>query len=196
MGDPKRGIILLLILVSLAVSITEIGVSNAQPGTLVVPDDYPTLASAIGNATEGDTVFVKKGTYEGPINQTLVINKTITLIGEEPGTTVLNMYPQWIPQTILNPYDGYANSIEIQANDVEISGFTINSEGAYEGAYLLTSGNSTQIISNNLNLNLFLMGSHENVVQNNLALGISCYGSRGTITRNNVTRAISIGGSL
>jgi hypothetical protein len=36
---------------------------EAGSKTLVVPDDHPTIASAIGNATQGDTILVKKGTY-------------------------------------------------------------------------------------------------------------------------------------
>ena len=40
--------------------------------TIVIPDDYPTIMSAVGNATNGDTILVRSGTYEGPINSTLV----------------------------------------------------------------------------------------------------------------------------
>ena len=39
---------------------------TAESQTLVVPDGYPTISSAIGNATDGDTIFVKKGIYESP----------------------------------------------------------------------------------------------------------------------------------
>ena len=55
---------------------------KAVSRTIVVPDDYPTIIAAIANAAEGETIFVKKGTYEGLINQTLVINKTISLVGD------------------------------------------------------------------------------------------------------------------
>jgi len=34
---------------------------NAASRTIVVPDDYSTIALAIQNAAEGDTIFIKKG---------------------------------------------------------------------------------------------------------------------------------------
>ena len=32
---------------------------GAVSKTIFVPDDYPTISSAIGNATSGDVIFVK-----------------------------------------------------------------------------------------------------------------------------------------
>ena len=52
---------------------------------IVVPDDYPTIQEAINNANEGDTVFVRSGTYY----ENVVVNKTISLIGERKETTVI-----------------------------------------------------------------------------------------------------------
>ena len=57
--------------------------------TIVVPDDFPTISDAIGNATEGVTIYVKKGTYE-ILNDVLVINKTLSIIGEDAVDTVLS----------------------------------------------------------------------------------------------------------
>ena len=66
--------------------VSEIGIVKAEPKTIVVPDDYFTITAAIGNASEGDTVFVKKGTYE---EHSLVINKTLTLVGEDANNTTI-----------------------------------------------------------------------------------------------------------
>jgi nitrous oxidase accessory protein len=177
-------LVLLLFSSAVLVSLPQVEVAKAETKTIVVPDDYPTIASAIGNATDGDTVFVKKGTYDGPINQTLVINKTISLIGEDPETTILNLHPPWIPQTILNPYEGYADSIEIRTKDVELSGFTISGKGK-----LITERCSkVQIKNNNLKLRLFLYGSYENIFQNNLTGGISVYSAHATVASNNFIR--------
>jgi len=58
---------------------------NAQSNTIVVPDDYQTIAEAVDNAFPGDTVFVRKGDYAGGI----ALNKPITLKGEDAESTVI-----------------------------------------------------------------------------------------------------------
>ena len=55
--------LLILLLCSFWGIIGNNGTVLAEPKTIVVPDDYPTIGWAIGNASEGDTIFVKKGTY-------------------------------------------------------------------------------------------------------------------------------------
>jgi len=54
--------------------------------TITVPDDYSTIQSAIDAANDGDKVFVKSGYYP----ETLVINKSISLIGEDREQTVID----------------------------------------------------------------------------------------------------------
>lgn len=176
-----KSLILLLAIASLVVVIPEVEVSNAQSETIVVPDDYPTIAEAVEAATENDTVYVKKGTYDGPINQTLVINKTISLIGEDPETTILNLHPLWRLQYIespMVPVYGYDESIKITANDVELSGFTFKGQGNF-----YVSGPNTQINNNVIKLYLWLAGSKGNASQNKMA-GITIGGSNNTITQN------------
>ncbi len=53
--------------------------------TITVPDDYPSIQAAVGNATQGDTVFVRKGSYTGGI----ALNKSITLKGEDAKSTII-----------------------------------------------------------------------------------------------------------
>ena len=54
----------LLFLFAILSSLLQIGVVKAEPKTIVVPDDYPTIQGAIGNASDGDTIYVKKGIYD------------------------------------------------------------------------------------------------------------------------------------
>jgi pectin methylesterase-like acyl-CoA thioesterase len=147
--------------------------------TIVVPDDYLTIQDAINNAPEGAIIFVKKGTYSGPVNETIVINKTISLVGEDPQSTILNLYPAWICKFDASnfPFYEYDWALNVQADDVELSNFTINSIGVDEGAYMLINGNNTQLIDNILNLKLVLKGSNEIIVQNNLTVGLVGYDS-------------------
>lgn len=53
---------------------------------IIVPDDFPTINEAIQNATDGDTVFIKQGIY----NETLVIDKRLTLKGEDTNKSIIN----------------------------------------------------------------------------------------------------------
>jgi hypothetical protein len=54
-----------------------------QPRTIIVPEDYQTIQGAINAASLGDTVYVNEGTYyENP-----VVNKTLSLVGENAANT-------------------------------------------------------------------------------------------------------------
>lgn len=86
MSNSGRGtaLILLFALCSLVVSVPEIHVV-AEIRTVVVPDDYASVQEAVDNALDGDVVLVKRGTYNGSV----VINKRISLIGEDKAGTVI-----------------------------------------------------------------------------------------------------------
>lgn len=79
---------LLLIFSFTLVSISETGTVEAKPKTIVVPDEYSSIQEAIDAASEGDIIYVKSGTY----NETILINKTLSLMGENKETTIINGY--------------------------------------------------------------------------------------------------------
>jgi parallel beta-helix repeat protein len=73
--------------------------------------DFTTIQDAVGNASDGDTISVKAGTYSGPIQ----INKALTLVGENENTTII---------------DGGSNEpsgsvVDVTSDNVNISNFTI-----------------------------------------------------------------------
>jgi nitrous oxidase accessory protein len=89
------------------------GPINSPPAdALIVPDKYPTIQAAIGNASAGDTVFIKKGTY----NETVYVDKSLSLIGEDNQKTIIrgvyNRYSEW-------------PAIHVLADNVSISGLMI-----------------------------------------------------------------------
>ncbi|RZN40978.1 MAG: hypothetical protein EF813_03000 [Methanosarcinales archaeon] len=95
----------------------KIGVCADGDRILYVPTDYLTIQSAIGAATNGDTVYVYNGTY----TENLVVDKMITLHGEDRCNTVI---------------DGNGgNVVYINSPHVNISGFTIRN-GVY-GIYVV-----------------------------------------------------------
>jgi len=53
---------------------------------IVVPDDYPTIQQAIDNASDGDTINVRKGTY----NEHIVVNKQLKITGEHDALAIID----------------------------------------------------------------------------------------------------------
>ena len=63
MDNLSKTLSLVFMLVFLTSLVTfQTATVKAQTKTITVPDDYLTIQAAIGNASAGDTVFVKKGT--------------------------------------------------------------------------------------------------------------------------------------
>jgi parallel beta-helix repeat protein len=128
-------IILLTILCSFLVSIPSLDVveAEAEPQTIVVPDDYQTISWAVDNASEGDTIRVMEGTY----HENVVINKSISLVGENVDTTVIDG----------NPSTGYRVPITITCDNVSVSGFKLLY--GYAGIQMF-SANSCSISGNRI----------------------------------------------
>ena len=149
---------------------------TADPITIIVPDNYTTIQEAINNASSGATIFVRKGTYY----EHLVINKTITLIGEDSNSTVI---------------DGYEtdNVIHIRANNVTIKSFTVRNSGMYLYGILVDHYKGNVIINNKVIYNyegIGLLYSSGNVVCDNTILsnydGIDLYYSSSNVVSGNV----------
>jgi nitrous oxidase accessory protein NosD len=104
--------ILILLIFGTFVFASNIQPVRTEPTTITVPDDYLTIQEAINAASSGDTIFVKNGTY----NENLITYKTLSLIGEDRNTTII---------------DGNRNGscIYIGAENVKVEGFTIKNSG-------------------------------------------------------------------
>jgi parallel beta-helix repeat protein len=121
--------------------------------------NYTNIQDAIENASDGDTVFVYNGTYY----EHLFIDKSISLIGENKNTTVI---------------DGDKNNVDIvrvTANWVNIRGFTIQNGGHHQ------YGVGIQILSKHTIIT-------DNNIISNIMYGIHLKHSYGSIiTGNNIT---------
>jgi parallel beta-helix repeat protein len=108
----KRTALALAVILALLIS-TLFWVQPAKPSSLkiVVPDDYATIQAAVENAGEGCMVFVKEGIY----HENLKINKSLTLIGENRDTTVIDG----------NSSEGYRIPIRISHQGVSVTGFSL-----------------------------------------------------------------------
>jgi len=137
----KRFYVALVLAVVLFSSVVGVQSVKASSKTIVVPDDFPTITAAVTNAAQGDTIFVKKGTY----HENLRIDKSIQLIGEDRDTTILDgnlSASTGFPLTLA----GYKVPLTITQDNVTIEDFTLRD--SYAGIQL--SGNYCKISGNRI----------------------------------------------
>jgi len=182
------GITLILLLLSMLTLAFNIQLARSEPRTWTVDDDGPAVFSSIQEAiyvaSDGDTIFVKVGTYY----EHVTIDKSISLIGEDKYNTII---------------DGNSDGIvvTVTAHNVKITGFTIQKSGPHivvgkDGIHISSSGNniSYNIITDNRD-GIYLYSSFNNtvtgnnIVANTLGAGIrlqwNC--SSNFLSKNNIT---------
>jgi hypothetical protein len=187
----RKSLALLLVPVLLTAScIIKPLPAKAESRTIVVPDDYLTIEAAIGNATDGDTVFVKKGTYE---ENPLKIDKTLSLIGEGADSTEISFDPPNTEFTvnIFERHKFYENPIEVYADDFKMSGFTI----VTTGGYIFMRGKGTRITDNKIAIGTSVQGSYLKILENTFSAGLGVSGSYSNISAN-IGYSMSINGSF
>jgi len=158
MDDLKKRIVSGIVFALLLVGMFTL-TFNIQPvkaGTIIVPDDYPTIQEAINAANPEDTVFVKAGIYY----ENVIVNKTVSLIGENRETTIVDC--------------GFGCGLRIASYDhlphkianITISKFTIRNAGMW-GAIFLEKATSCNISNNNLIdsvTGIYLLDSDHNTI--------------------------------
>jgi len=145
---------------------------------VIVPDNYTTIQGAINNASEGDTIFVRNGTYY----ERIVVNKSVSLIGEDKTATIL---------------DGNktVRVVFVTASNVRISGFTIRNSANRDSGVQVEHSNGTNI-SDNIVLNdyygVYILNSNNSIISGNFVLNSSHHALRlfrsnnNTLTNNDV----------
>ncbi len=141
-------------------------------------DHFNNIQDGINAVSEGGTVFVRAGTYE----ESIIIDKSISLNGQTRDMTTIQ-------------YEQNHHIIQITADDVEVSGFTIqhvtyNVGESYAGIYIESNQN---IINNNYifenRRGIFLNNSNSNSITYNIFIdndiGIITFNSNYNIISNN-----------
>lgn len=153
----------------------------SNPVIIYVPTDFPTVQAAINNADEGCTIFVHEGVY----NENVVVNKTVSLLGENKEKTMIDGGDSGMTVSIL-------------AENVSVKNFTIQGGGsnAYESGIFVGAfhGNVTDniIVENSLfgiclNYSINTLVS-ANVIRQNKGDGIVLYNSyNNTFVDNTLT---------
>ena len=136
---------------------------KSEPETWTVDDDGPanfrTIQEAIDAANDGDTIFVKNGTYY----ENIFVNKSISLIGENPKSTIIDGS---------NISSSFNPVIYVYGNNTKICNFTIRGSSNAWGIFLLTCENIW--IENNL------------VTENQGGI-VSDFSNNVTLIKNNIT---------
>ncbi|MDI6916427.1 MAG: NosD domain-containing protein, partial [Thermoplasmatales archaeon] len=165
--------------------VDEISKNPKSPGTIYVggtgPNNYTTIQAGIDAASNGDTVFVYNGTYY----ENVVVGKTITLIGENRNTTIIDGY---ISGDLMGDIDW-----------LSIKWFTIKNEQGSGISFSIPSVDNIAILQCNIYSNngegIYLMGSSNiSVINCNISpdngTGIylfNCF--NGTIVNNLISNA-------
>jgi len=191
-----------------------------DPKTVYIDDDYDntisgwgvdhfdTVQAGIENVSEGGTVYVNNGIYY----ENIVINKSITLIGEDKVTTIIdsnekgdvvNIVAENCTIQNINLSNGVQSGVKIISN-----GATLTNNIFYNNHYgIWISYLSDNIISNNIISNneygIKLRSTSNNIINSNQILsnnreGIVLESSNNETILNNVfqNNGITISGSL
>jgi parallel beta-helix repeat protein len=143
----RREIALILTLLVLIVSLPllypgldsfKVKASNGGPvHNIMTGQNYTTIQGAINDASYGDSILVESGIY----NEDVVVNQTVSLMGGDRHTTIVNG-------------SGNAPVFYIRRDDVVVSNFTMQNNnmftwaGVYFGSYSSNSNVSRNIIRN------------------------------------------------
>jgi len=127
MKKPFSVILLMLLSIGIVAFASYIQQAKGEGAiTIIVPDDYATIQAAVGNANEGDTIFVKAGTYNGDVT----INKAgLRIYGENQRSVI-------------------QGSVSVEADDILLNGFTIS--GSSSDGIFLKNADSCTISNNNV----------------------------------------------
>ena len=155
----NKSLVLTFVLIFLTASCLTLPLPvKAASKTIIVPNEYPTIQAAIDNASDGDEVFVKSGTY----NENLTIKKSISLVGQNIGSTVV--------------VGEGTTALLIQHDNVNVTGFTFRRPSTmwwYFGIHLLdvqhcnVFGNKIESTYNGI----WIVGSKYNNVYKNTLQG-------------------------
>jgi len=180
--------ILALLLINALIFTFDIHIAKLEPSTITVPDDYPSIQEAINNADNGDTIFVKNGTY----HESIIVNKTVSIIGESKETTVFNA-------------SGFYDGILITSDNVTVREFTIQ-DATWRGIRIKSSRcciSDSNIIENNEGI--FLDGREpgvtvrdnaiiDNIILRSSDMGISLWASCHNHIIHNIVKDSDYGG--
>lgn len=148
-----------------------------------IPSASAEIQDLINNASEGEIIYIQNGTY----NEVLIINKSLTLIGNGTvtiiGTNFTDLtsygYPPWCLVTIIpSDVDKYNISlkgdvISIFADNVTLENLNIEHSRGYNRDSLIYAKNIKFLKLKNINMNDTCYGVHLNNVTSSIIENVS-----------------------
>jgi len=152
---------------------------RAEPDIIYVPDDYAKIQWAVGNATSGDTIIVRNGTYSEQVE----VDKSLNITSfEGPEGTIVNATGK-----------EYGFGIG-GADNVTINGFTIVNATGYGNAaiYIYSSKTNNGTNYNQISNNILKDSRYGILIETDTGGGWTGYTRNNTI-ENNVIESNWIG---
>lgn len=160
--------------------------------TIIVPDNYSSIQEAVNHAKEGQEIFVRSGVYK----EYIVINKTLSICGENRETTIIegngshvlitlyhdhvNISSLWLRNAETAIYLKRTKNCRIVQNkitDIKMNAYAGTSSGT---AIYLYKSNNTIIEENSITsvyyTHLFLEGANHNQIRDNLFISNTRWG--------------------
>ena len=142
---------------------------------IVVPDDYPSIQEAVDAASQGDIIIVRIGVYY----EKVTINKrNLIIVGEERERTVIDG-------------EGDGPIVQIEAENVTFTGFTLRKSGSKSGVKILNYANFSFNIVSQCQIGVEV--GAKSVVSHNIIYGcgqgvLLYYCSKVIVQKNNFSR--------
>jgi hypothetical protein len=162
---------------------------KAEPETIIVPDDYPTIQQAVDAANSGDIIYVRAGIYHERVR--ISDRSNLQIIGEDSSNTAVDTVgmgapgPLWIYRSSNITIKGFSATGESYGSIVELD----------ESLYCNISAN--EILGGGWGV-LIGPDSHFNSVNNNMikdgTTGVEIYGGQTYYSTDNVVECNSFFG--
>lgn len=157
----RKGLVLGIIALFIGAGVIPSTSINVEKKSFKNTSSRGYIQDLIDNASDGDTIYIPSGTYY----ETIIIDKSISLIGEDRNTTIIDG----------NDLD---NVVFISTDSVNISGFTIqNCSSIYQFCGIVINSNYNNITDNNIinnnGIGICLSNSWYNTIEGN---SLSNYG--------------------
>jgi|YelNatPaOPRAMG01_1025707.scaffolds.fasta_scaffold53200_1 parallel beta-helix repeat protein len=114
--------------------------TSATPRVLMVPQDYPSIQSAVNAANTGDTILVSAGRYY----ENIVVNKPVSIIGDSATTTTVTGIVEEFQMEVSK-----GNVFYVNASSVTIANITVR-RAAYDRAGIYVDAADNCVFTSNI----------------------------------------------